>query len=95
MLNMSITNHASKRLQQRGIPEKVLPLLFAYGKEEYDHKWGLRTVYLNKQGREHIAKVTDPSEYRQMQPALDVYAVLDRDDCIVTIGHRTHRINRD
>jgi hypothetical protein len=95
MLNMSITNHASKRLQQRGIPEKVLPLLFAYGKEEYDHKSRLRTVYLNKQSREHIAKVTDPSEYKRIQPALDVYAVLDRDDCIVTIGHRTHRINRD
>lgn len=95
MLNMSITNHASKRLQQRGIPEKVLPLLFAYGKEEYDHKSRLRTVYLNKRGRECIAKVTAPSEFKRMQPALDVYAVLDRDDCIVTIGHRTHRINRD
>ena len=77
MLNMSITNHASKRLQQRGIPEKVLPLLFAYGKEEYDHKWGLRTVYLNKQGREHIAKVTDPSEYKRMQPALVAWPMLE------------------
>jgi hypothetical protein len=95
MLNMSITNHASKRLQQRGIPEKVLPLLFAYGKEEYDHKSRLRTVYLNKQSREHIAKVTAPSEFKRILPSLDVYAVLDRDDCIVTIGHRTHRINRD
>jgi hypothetical protein len=95
MLNMNISQHASRRLQQRGIPEKMLPLLFAYGEEAYDHKYGLRTIYLNRHGRAYIARVTDPSEFKQMQAALDVYAVLDRDDCIVTIGHRTRRINRD
>ena len=95
MLNMNMTHHASRRLQQRGIPEKILPLLFAYGEEEYDHKHGLRTVYLNRHSRARIAKVTEPSEFKRMQSALDVYAVLDRDDCIVTIGLRTRRINRD
>ncbi len=95
MLNMNMTHHASRRLQQRGIPEKVLPLLFAYGEEEYDHKNGLRTVYLNRHSRARIAKVIEPSEFKRMQSALDVYAVLDRDDCIVTIGLRTRRINRD
>lgn len=39
MFNASITQHAVKRMQQRGIPERVLPLLFEYGEEEYDHHW--------------------------------------------------------
>lgn len=28
-------------------------------------------------------------------PALDVYAVVDKDGAVVTVGHRTHRINRN
>lgn len=89
----SLTHHAAKRMQQRGIPEKVLPLLFEFGEEEYDHH-GTRTVYLNKKSRERIRKVTGQDEFKRIQGALDVYAVLDENDQVLTIGHRTHRINR-
>ena len=30
MSDMPITNHAARRLQQRGIPESILPLLMHY-----------------------------------------------------------------
>lgn len=94
MLNAQLTHHAAKRLQQRGLPEQILPLLFDYGEEEYDHH-GMRTIFFNKRARERIAKVMGSSAYKRLQGALDAYAVLDENDTVVTVGHRIHRINRN
>jgi hypothetical protein len=89
-----LTQHAAKRLQQRGIPEQILPLLFDYGEAEYDHH-GTRTLYFNKRARERLAKVLGGAAYKRLQGALDTYLVVDNHDCVVTVGHRTHRINRN
>ena len=94
MLNVPMTHHASKRLQQRGIPERVLPLLFEYGEEEYDHH-GTMMLYFNKRARERMAKVMPHSELKQLQGAMNAYAVLDSDGAVLTVGHRTHRINHN
>jgi hypothetical protein len=94
MLNAQLSHHAAKRLQQRGIPEKILPFLFEFGEESYDHH-GARIVYFNKKARERVSRIMGGSEFKRIQGALDVYAVLDCNDCVVTIGHRTHRINRN
>lgn len=94
MLNVPMTNHASKRMQQRGIPESVLPLLFEYGEEEYDHH-GTLLLYFNKRARQRLAKVIPCDELKRLEPALNAYAVLDNDGAIVTVGHRTHRINHN
>ena len=94
MSNVHLTRHAAKRLQQRGIPETILPLLYDYGHEEYDHH-GSRTVFFSRRGRERVARVLGATEYKQLQRALDAYVVIDQNDCVVTVGHRTHRINRN
>ena len=44
---MSLTQHATTRMQQRGIPPMVDQLLDLYGQEEYDGH-GAVTLYLNK-----------------------------------------------
>ena len=94
MLNVPMTHHASKRMQQRGIHESVLPLLFEYGEEEYDHH-GTLLLYFNKRARQRLAKVIPCDELKRLEPALNAYAVLDNDGAIVTVGHRTHRINHN
>jgi hypothetical protein len=93
MLNANLTHHAAKRMQQRGIPEQVLPLLLAFGKRAYDHR-GACTIYLTKKGRERIAQQTGPAQFKHLESVLDVYAVVDVDDYVLTVGHRTQRINR-
>lgn len=93
MMDASLTKHAAKRMQQRGIPDEVLPLLLSYGRTEHDHR-GACLVYLTKKGREQIARVTPRSEFKKLEPALDVYAVVDTEGHVLTIGHRTQRINR-
>lgn len=94
MLNASLTHHAAKRMQQRAIPERVLPLLFEFGEEEYDHH-GTMMLYFNKRARQRLAKVLPFDEMKRLEPALNTYAVLDKDGAVVTVGHRTQRINHN
>lgn len=35
-----MTLHALARMQQRGIPERVIDLLLAFGESEHDHRGG-------------------------------------------------------
>jgi hypothetical protein len=93
MFSANLTHHAARRLQQRGIPEKVLPLLLDFGEEVYDHH-GARTVFFDHKARQQISRTLGHREYKRLHHALDTYLVVDNNDCIVTIGHRTHRINR-
>lgn len=93
MPSTSMTHHAVRRLQQRGIPEDVLPLLMRFGAHQYD-KRGARVVYLTHKSRQRLRKALGAEIYNQLEPALDVYAVVNRDGAVVTVGHRTHRINR-
>lgn len=94
MLNVPMTHHASKRMQQRGISESVLPLLFEYGEEEYDHH-GTMLMYFNKRARQRMARVMPQDELKQLQNVMNAYAVLDKDGAVVTVGHRTQRINHN
>lgn len=94
MLETSITSHAARRLQQRGIPEGVLPLLMQFGAHEYD-KRGAKLVYLTHKSRERIRLRVGAEHYSRLEPVLDIYAVVDTEGTVVTVGHRTHRINRN
>lgn len=88
-----ITPHAAKRLQQRGIPEQILPLLFDFGVEAYDHH-GTCMLYFNRRSRERVCKALGSVAYKHIEKAMDAYVVLDLEDLVLTVGHRTHRINR-
>lgn len=94
MTEARLTDHANRRLRQRGIPDDVLPLLMRYGAHEYD-KHGTRLVYLDHRGKARLRRSLDAEDFRRIERALDVYAVVARDGAIVTVGHRTHRINRN
>ena len=94
MFDMPMTHHAARRLQQRGIPEDVLPLLMRFGAHEYD-KRGARVVYLTQKSRQRLRRRLGSKTYDRLEPTLDVYAVVGADGAVVTVGHRTHRINRN
>ncbi len=55
MTGTTLTHHAARRLQQRGIPEDALPLLMQFGAHEYD-KRGANLVYLTHKSRERIRR---------------------------------------
>lgn len=94
MTGTTLTHHAARRLQQRGIPEDLVPLLVQFGTCEYD-KRGAKLIYLTHKGRERIRRTVGADQYSRLEPTLDIYAVVDTAGTVVTVGHRTHRINRN
>lgn len=94
MFDLSMTHHAARRMQQRGIPEDVLPLLMRFGVHEYD-KHGAKLLYMTRRCRQRVRRSIGETDYERLERALDVYAVVDTYGAVVTVGHRTQRINRN
>lgn len=93
-MSVPLTDHARARLQQRGIPETVIESLLDFGREAYDHR-GSAVVYFDHRSRNRLRRTFGHDVYKQLEAHLDAYAVVARDGAIVTVGHRTHRINRN
>ncbi len=87
----AVTSHARARMQQRGIAADALDLLFAYGREAHDHH-GAVILYMDKAAQKRLeAASRAKSEVRRLA---GLYAVLSRHGQVITVGHRTRRINR-
>ncbi len=91
MLHM--TQHAQARMQQRGIPASMVSNLLDYGRETYNHR-GSRVVYFDHRSRKQLLQQLGSASYKKIETYLDTYAVLGMDGALVTVGHRTRRINR-
>lgn len=91
---LAMTQHAQTRLQQRGIPPAVLDNLLDYGHESHDHR-GSRILYFDHRTRKQLLQKIGSDTYKRMEPHLDTYAVIGEDGAVVTVGHRTHRINHN
>ena len=85
--------HAVTRMQQRGIREDAVDLLFRYGREEHDHR-GCTIVYFDKVARARIARECGRDAVRTLESRFRIYAVLGRSGELVTVGHRHARIWR-
>lgn len=90
---LSMTRHSQTRLQQRGIPLNVIENLLDFGHEAYDHR-GSRVIYFDRRARSRLQKVIGDDTFRRIECHLDAYAVIGEHDEVITVGHRTHRINR-
>ena len=84
-----ISCHARLRMKQRGISEAILKTLIAYGRTEYDHHGG-KIIYFDCRARSQLLTERQSCFDRWM----DSYAVLDRYDEIITVGHRMKRLCR-
>jgi len=89
----NVSNHAQARMQQRGVTPGLLELLDAYGATQYDHH-GAAVRYFDKAARRKLRDLEGADVYRAVEAKLNVYAVVARDGCLVTVGRRDHRINR-
>ena len=89
---LALTQHARARLQQRGIPQNVVSELLDFGREVHDHH-GCSIVYFNRKARERLRNACGDEEYRRMEPHLNAYAVIGDRGEVVTVGHRTRRVN--
>ena len=88
-----LTQHASIRMQQRGITPDTVDALLTYGTKEYDH-CGARVVYFDKQARFRMLAKLGVDHYKSIEGKLNAYAVLSNSGGLITVGHRQKRINR-
>ncbi|MDD5240845.1 MAG: DUF4258 domain-containing protein [Sulfuricella sp.] len=85
-----VSSHARIRMSQRGLSLQALETLLEYGRVEYDHHGG-KVVYLNNAGKAMLARILPAG---QLDRWTDMYAVLDTQNEVITVGHRTRRILR-
>jgi hypothetical protein len=93
MERMPMTQHAQARLRQRGIPPDALAIPFEYGVTMHDH-YGAEVLYMTRAGRQSVLRSRGRQAYKRLEPTFNVYAVIDSDGRVITVGHRTRRINR-
>jgi hypothetical protein len=90
---LTMTHHAQARLQQRGIPHNVIENLLDFGHEAHSHN-GSRIVYFDYRARQQLRRQFGTDSYKRIEPYLDAYAVVAETGEVITVGHRTRRINR-
>ena len=89
---MNMTNHASKRSQQRGTPPILISLLMDFGKRESAGD-GTSKMYFDKAARRRVKAYVGPVA-RQIDEFMNVYAVFAADGKVITAAHLTERIRR-
>ena len=87
----TLTHHARARMQQRGIGADALDLLLSYGREAHD-RHGAVILYMDKAAQRRLAEASKTKNRARRLAGL--YAVLSRHGHVITVGHRTRRINR-
>lgn len=82
----SVSRHAAKRAQQRGIDSVALPLLLAYGQREYDGNGAVRYL-MTAASLDSLSRAVGRT--KQVDALAGVYAVVSTEDqTVITMGHR-------
>lgn len=89
---MNFSRHARSRAQQRAIPRLVLDLLLQFGARE-PAPGAAEMVFFDKRARKRVASYVG-SIAPQLNDHLDVFAIVGRDEKVITTGHRLTRIQR-
>ncbi|WP_075790584.1 hypothetical protein [Massilia putida] len=85
-----LTRHATVRQQQRGIPRIVIDLLLDYGVVERA-AGGVRTFYFDKSTRRKVLAYVGPLA-SALIPFLDYYAIVGKDEQVITVAPRLAKI---
>jgi hypothetical protein len=93
MNNLSKTQHAEVRMQQRGIPESVVDTLIQYGSVIHDHHGG-QVVFFDKKAQRRCIAASGERILKHLERYRDVYLVKSADGALVTVGHRNKRLRR-
>lgn len=91
---MNTHSHAAARAQQRCIPPLIDQWLDQFGEETYDGHGGVLRFFSHASIRA-MEREFGRAPVRKLTEYLDVYKVESSHDAhVITIGHRTKRINR-
>jgi hypothetical protein len=90
---MTLTRHAEVRLQQRAIPPFVVDLLESCGSTV--RCGGADRLFFDKAAKKRLERhLGGARSLRVVEKYLNVYAVFSDGGSVVTVGHRSKRVNR-
>ncbi len=89
MVTNTMSQHAKKRSQQRGVPPLIIDLLLQFGARESDGN-GAEICYFDRGSKKRIQSYTG-SLINKISEQLNAYAVV-AGDTIITVGTRVKRI---
>lgn len=89
----NLIRHAVTRMQQRGIKAEAVNIVLVCGAEKHDHR-SATIRYFDKQSRQYLHDRFGPVQLKRIERQLDAYAVVDEEGLVLTVGHRTKRIDR-
>jgi hypothetical protein len=85
MDRLTRSKHAQERCRARSISDRVLELVFLYGRQHRRH--GADVYLLDRRGFEELRASEDPEEVRALLPKLRAYFVISDDWTLVTAGY--------
>lgn len=88
-----MSDHATVRSKQRGIPTLIIEWLEEYGSITYDHHGG-RKIYFDKKSRKLLSKRYGKEVVDRMGSLMNTYIVEDN-GCIITVAHRQKHITHN
>ncbi|MBB4199648.1 hypothetical protein CCR94_07235 [Rhodoblastus sphagnicola] len=91
-MEMTITHHAQRRLQQRGIPPVIVNLLDQYGAVERSR--GADTLFFNRAARDRMTRAHGGRSIAGIEKWLGVYAIVSDEGSLITVAHRRRRFKR-
>jgi hypothetical protein len=91
-MQLAMTLHAQKRLQQRGIPHFVVDLLDAFGATE--RCGGAERLYFDRAARARMNRTQGGDAIPYIEKWLRVYAVVSDTGALITVAHRRRRLKR-
>lgn len=89
---MHTTRHAATRSQQRGIPPLVIDLLREFG-ARMPAGQGVQKCFFDKSARRRVRSYAG-SMAALLEEHMNVYAVVNDEDVVITVAHLTERIKR-
>lgn len=92
-MNAELTRHARTRAQQRSIPLTVVDLLQDFGGESYCGKGAIRYIF-DRGAKARLRLQLGQDQLRQIEPWLNVYAVVGDAGRIITVAHSKRRFRR-
>jgi len=87
--DMQITEHAKKRMQQRGIPKNIIDWLLRFGDSTRGYK--CKVLQFSKKGQKRM-KIELGNQYAQLEKTIRSAYIIVQGNTIITAGHRYKRI---
>jgi len=90
-MEITVTEHAKIRMQQRAISAEMLDKLLEFGEIKFNGN-GTEIVTFPKRIVKKLKTELPHREFVSLEKHLKIYAVLTTDDQLVTVGHRTRHL---